>query len=357
MTLTEPTLACQITPALPDDPYAGVISNLLATTFPGSSKSSKSVLEAIFAEVLGTKQHRYGPTPDPETQVSIRHVVRTAVDQGKPIPILVPWGGSKQGPYGVDLADLMALRQIQCLYDRVKSHYTPSIEAVLRVENRTDDVLFSGVPGWSEKTQAYTTNLMTLGNALHLPAIRAIRPESELFPHSLFREKIAQNLTPLSLAIQGDPSKLATIGWNSGMDPEKVDYYRRAYAKFYPQERPFEHDERIALYFAAAMSRRQLGGMGDPTDWMGNYLTLSFSPPVPTVSTERRIFYRTIPERYTNQHRAPWIGKGYIRIRGNEATPAIAGWDGDGLDYHPMTVQVSGMGLTVSVQTDYVVES
>jgi hypothetical protein len=68
------------------------------------------------------------------------------------------------------------------------------------------------------------------------------------------------------------------------------------------------------------------------------------------------LFYRTIPERFTNKHKAPWIGKGYIRIRGRNATPAIAGWDGEGLHFNSMKIKLANEQSSVIIQSDYVIE-
>jgi len=93
-----------------------------------------------------------------------------------------------------------------------------------------------------------------------------------------------------------------------------------------------------------------MGGAG--TEGWEKYLNLSFtgSP----FGRERRIFYRTIPERYTNNHKAPWIGKGYLRIIGRDAIPAIAGWN-DPLNFQSYSLTLSDGATMATIQADYTV--
>jgi hypothetical protein len=102
------------------------------------------------------------------------------------------------------------------------------------------------------------------------------------------------------------------------------------------------------------LARFQLNGTGAKR-WNGaKYLTLSFTG-IPWGKAGRRIYYRTIPEHYTHQHRAPWIGKGYVRIRGRQASPAIAGFNGDDLEYRRASLVVEGNWNSATISADYVV--
>lgn len=109
-------------------------------------------------------------------------------------------------------------------------------------------------------------------------------------------------------------------------------------------------------YFAASLIRRQQNAtgfglsVGDPIP-----IILCFAPPVPGANQDRRVYYRTIPERYQNTHRPPWIGRGYVKIRGNEAQPAVAGWTGDGLRFVQNTMYLSAGEVEASISADYAV--
>ena len=138
-----------------DDLYNDCILNLFEKEFPGSTKNKDSIFESVVAELIGTKQHRNGPTPDPETLVSIRKLVREYVSEEVPVPIIVPWGGSKQGNHEVDIAELYALKQLICLNERVNKYYPCGLHIIIRLEDLTDNILFRNHPGWIKKTNKY----------------------------------------------------------------------------------------------------------------------------------------------------------------------------------------------------------
>lgn len=340
-----------------DDPFMGQILQLMELEFPGAVRgNSKEMFEAIVSEIIGTKQHRYGPIPDPEGLVAIRAVVRKAMDSDASIPILVPWGASKQGPWGVDIAEVMALKQLDCLARRVGEHYRPGVDIVVRLENLTDESMFGD--DWIPKTDSYVRDFMKLKKAIAFTSLD-VKREDQLMGRQEFLTKATLHSFEILEAMtlptgRGDWLRTRIPEWQGDLGDEILDYYRGAYDKFYPEETQVEKDVRLSKYFAGAITRFQLGGTGARKTWGSDYLTLSFTG-IPWGKNGKRIFYRTIPSRYTNQHRAPWIGKGYVRIKGWEATPAIAGWNGDGLDYNPASISFEWGGDSVKVSADYVV--
>lgn len=343
-----------------DDPYLQSIATMAAVEFPGSRPQDPcAVFEAVVKEVVGTKQHRYGPTPDPERLVAIREVVRDAVAQDRPIPILMPWGASKQGPWKVDIAEVMALKQLNSLASRVVQHYSPGIDIRIRLEDLTDKHMFADVPGWANKTNEYVDSFRSLHQVLST-GYSAVRLESELMDTEDFYRKAHMAGGILNKSFEVEESKRRAFlkahipTWSGDLPDNQLNFYKQAYSKFYPDEGEEQKNARLATYFGGAISRFMLKGTGADGLWEGKYITLSLTG-IPWGKAGRRIFYRTIPERYTNQHRAPWIGKGYVRIAGNEATPAIAGWNGDGLEYVPATLVFQGNGAQVGVSADYVV--
>jgi hypothetical protein len=353
---------------LVDDPYAQSLEKMLELEFPGSAARGKcAVFEAVVDEVVGTKQHRYGPTPDPESLVAIREVVREAIEADKPIPILIPWGASKQGPFGVDVAELMALKQINCLGERVKAHYPPGIDARIRLEDLTDAEMFRGMRMWSSKTAEYVRIFSALHQAVATSSNIVL--ESTIMDSEVFRTKSEQGAQVIFAALdlpadrRGQAVRDVIPEWSGALPDSQLDFYRRAYDKFYPEEDREQKDARLATYFGSAISRFLIGGTGADKSW-SKYITLSFTG-IPWGKSGRRIFYRTIPEKYTNQHRAPWIGKGYVRIRGRAATPAIAGFSGDDLPFVPANLSIAvspflehanpALGHPVVISADYVV--
>lgn len=313
-------------------------------------------LEAVVNELIGTKQHRQGPCPSAITHLALKETVHEAMKQGKPIPVLVPWGCSKQGPFGVDVAELMGLRQLRCLHTRVMAHYSPGVHFVVRLEDLVDLHLFADEPGWQEKTSKYAATFIRLHDML-LSDCSTILPESELMDTEQFRSLAASNsrffldVFTMPAEERGSAVRNRIPECRGEFPDDQLDHYRYVYAKFFPEDTVEQNEKRLADYIGGAVSRMLLRGTGErsPLD-----VILSFSPPIPTVKAPRRVFYRTIPERYTSQHRSPWIGKGYIRVRGREATPAIAGWNGDAHDYVPTTLTLADQHRVVSIAADRV---
>lgn len=198
-----------------DDPYAQSLLNMAELEFPGSAVSSPcAVFEAVTKELIGTKQHRYGPTPGPEALVTIRNVVRYAMDHGKPIPILVPWGGSKQGNGSVDIAELMALKQLNSLVSRIKAHYPVGAVVRIRLEDATDNLLFADFPGWKQKTAQYTQEFSKLALVIGDLDV-SVLPETKLVSPSFESEaRLASAVIYLAMR-DGSTGPLSDIGWRT----------------------------------------------------------------------------------------------------------------------------------------------
>lgn len=337
--------------------FSTVLQTAITLEFPGSTRPSCGTFEAVVHEVIGTKQHRFGPTPPPEDLVPIRGIIRDCMERRVPIPILVPWGASKQGPFSLDIAELMALKQLNCLQTRVRAHYSPGVDFSIRLEDLTDLVLFAGMWPYPAKTLEYRTEFELLHQLVSEPG-STLRKESNMMGWEAFMTTTEQYALAIRHAMKVAPDQReyairnSIPGWRGDLPDAQIDYYRRSYSRFYPGESQAAQDTRLATYFATAAARLLLGGVGNHPWGLKPYLTLSFTG-VPWGVTGRRIYYRTIPERFTNQHRAPWIGKGYLRVSERSATPAVAGWDGDGLSYLSHTLVISGEPGEVRISADY----
>lgn len=334
-----------------EDPYLHLVANAAEMAFPGSSRTEPcAVFEAVANEIIGTKQQRYGPYPNPEHLVSIRSVIRLAIARNERIPVLIPWGGSKQGSTGIDVGELFALRQVLSIIERVKAHYPIGMDVRIRIEDLTDHLLFQNVPGYAEKTKTYSAKFARLAQILSDGSITPIR-ESQLGEFHVFLKEMLK-IQPVLEAVR--PRVLEQIEWSGTLRDIQIEHYRRIYANFYPALTEKERNAMIARYFAVAKVRRLLNATGffdsEPVP-----LVLSFTAPIPGQSVANRVFLRSLPERFQNSHRAPWIGRGYYRIRGSEATPALAGWTGDGHDYTQATMSVAGNEDEVTIASDYVV--
>jgi len=340
----------------PHDVYAEQIKTFLSLTFPSSiSNDRKVLLETLTSLIIGSKQSRYGAIQDPESLVSLREVINGSISNGDSIPIIVPWGGSKQSSFlGVDIADVCALKQIQCMYNRVLDSYKPGLNILIRLEDLTDKVIF-GVGERDAQIENYTIAIQKLIKILNIPVKSFL--ESEIMgPHEFLEASRKYGQTIFMALNQKTEEKkfhlLKSIGWTGIIPEEQFNYYVKCYAKFYPTLSVEKRFEKICMYFGSSLARKNLHGTG-VDKWAIN---LSFAPPIPGAPGGRRIYYRTIPERFTNCHKAPWIGKGYLRIKGRKIYPNIAGWDGEGFNYQPMKIELTNDKVSTIVDADYVIE-
>lgn len=327
--------------------YEDLIAQFVHSELPALPVSPEIRLDAIAAEVFGSKQRRQGPLPSIERQYDIRQVLSLPGDS---ITFLVPWAASKQEDGApLDVAELMALRQLQCLRDGL-ARFGKRAEFVLRVEDLTDQILFGarrGVPcPRKEQINDYVVNLTAL--------IRFVLGDSAM----IYEESFLVDFDAFSLAadhyipvfykyLRGNASveSLRDIGWSGEIPIQQRKYYLDTYRELYPDR---EHNFELARYFATTLARVKLGATAAPER---PHLQISFAHPVPgSPVANRRLYYRTIPERYTNAHRAPWMSRGYFRIdEKNDCCPRIQA-RGEKLELNVNTINVGG----ARVRADYV---
>lgn len=337
-----------------DDPYIHSLEAMAEMEFPGAMPKGQATLDAVATELVGTKQHRYGPTPDPESLVAIRKVVRDAMEHDLPVPVFVPWGGSKQSGNILDVADLMAFKQLRCLNRRVKEHYKPGLDLRVRLEVFTESSLYGRATGSS-----YASSLPVLSNIIDTGA--KFSSELDVTDRATFLKQAEENASTIEVILHRPEDLRPKLfkdmlpSWTGTISEEHLGYYMKTYERFYPQQSYSENLAMAARYFGRSLARYQLGATGRGAAW-NDYITLAFVT-TPFGRTGRRIYYRTIPERYGRTHHAPWIGKGYVKITGRDAAPAIAGATGDGLEYVPSGMVLTRGAETAEVAADYVVVS
>lgn len=293
--------------------YQDLIMQFIHQAMPSVPVSPTVRFEALAATVFGTKQRRFGPMPPPETQVAVRDVLREC----GPIQFFLPWGASKQTAGAkLDLLEFMAVKQLRCLADDLRRHER-EVEFSFRVEDLTDRFLFDGKrPGQIAEYVETFSKLVKL----MLPGSRPVL-ESQLVTWEVFRDA-ADRFAPVFYSyLRSDTAveRLYEIGWKGTIPQEQRDYYAKAYVSYYPGEDPTWH---MAKYFAATLARVTLKATAAPHE---PHLLIAFTHPVPGNPIDKpRLYYRTIPEKYTNHHVSPWIGKGYFQIgETNECCPRV----------------------------------
>ena len=342
--------------------YTELVENFLHKMAPVTT-SDKAQFEAVVAAVFGTKQRRFGPMPDPEVQVAIRQIINTGsslVPYGdNHIHFFIPWGSRKLGNESpLDTMEFMALQQLYCLQQElvqlgVSSHFT------FRLEDTTDLWLFGSGEVYdpanaSTKRQSveYMANFRALANKiLKGPNVTAIT-ESQLVTEAEFIAH-ASKVAPVFYKFLRGESTLDTlreIGWKGKMPQEQLEYYRNSvYGAYWPGQGRDSNWE-MSKYFSATLSRVQLGATAVPAE---KHIAIAFNHPVPGSPTGgSRVYYRSIPQRFTNLHRAPWNSKGYVEIHeDNSVVPKSAGPNEvvEGLMSNSLTLDCGTV-----IQADYV---
>lgn len=354
-----------------DNPYASSIENFFIQEFPQiAPANTEATLEVLTAAFTANSQIRYGPLPNPESLVAIRSVIRNAMEAGKPIPVLVPYG-SRKARLGekLDVAELASLKMLACLEDRVLERYPPGIQANIRIEDASGHYLFARDGEQSRKdTLLYCDTLVKL---VHILSYGFIHPklESRMFDELEFA-RAADEIVPLLMEYITDTDdfgmqnatslnsfeKLQALGWKGIIPPAQRDYYRERYKVSYPGLSQREATVMMARYFAAANMRYRFNAVGNDPDWK-EWIQVTFVPPVPGAPMSmvaRNIYYRTLPAKMANTHLPPWRGKGYLRLDGN-VLPKLASWN-EPREYQPYSVEFSDGDECVSVQADYILE-
>ncbi len=338
--------------------YQKSVRGFLYQSFPQvmSEASQEDLLEGTFEAIMGSGQVRYGPKPNIESQAAIRSVVRAAISDHAPIPVLMPYGSRKPDiSTGVDVADLSALRMLEALNNSVRTYYAPGLDIRLRLEDTTGEFLFEEEgESFLRHSRKYVQDMINLIEVLGMTFISPVK-ESDLMRQPDSRGigfkpefydtdgfwKLARDSRELFVAYltesRGLPDDqkiyaptfipLMEAGWNGPINDEQRAFYINQYKRRYPAARDEELIYMLATYFASVRARVLMGAMGQRTEWGKDYLKFYFGAPVPGVPKElvdKTIHYRTIPASFSRNHIAPWRSRGYLRIHEDgTATPAL----------------------------------
>lgn len=360
-----------------EDPFAKLVGSFIAGEFPGAvARSTEDAVDAVTAEVVGTNQHRYGPAPKPESLVSVRQVIRAAVEQGRPIPVLTPFGSRKSANgASVDVAELTTLRQLACLQQRVTMFYKPGLIVNVRLEDSSGHYLFADEGETSRHSTArYCRDFQTLVRVLRVGSFVSPVLESTLFQEDVYghtADKIVPDLVEYITATDeaglGGHDHLAVWqrlkahGWQGIIPVEQREYYRARYRNLYPGITPEAATLKLARYLAGSLARIKLGGSGADESWGNDYIRVTFVPPVPGAPaglTSRNIYYRTVPLRFGASHLPAWRAKGYLKIgKNDDVSPKIMSWGtASQVEFQTCSAHLGDEHGSVEIQTDYLLE-
>lgn len=345
----------------PTDPYAPVIESFIGREFPALQLlRGESLMEAVVAAFLATKQYRYGPRPLPESEVKIRDVVRRAVHAERAIPILIPAAALKV-PIGesIDLAELSALRVLECLQTRVTRHHRPGVDIRIRLEDLTELAISGDVPNVHEHLRQYTCQFTSLTRVLGYDGFITVVPESSLADPAAFLASVDAHADVFRRYLDSDRSdagarELAARGWAGGVSADFYRWLADRYVKLYPGADRAEHHRVMARYLAAILARRDHRAVGADPSFDGR-LEISFAPPLPDApAVSTRVQYRSVPLSQSSNHTPYWAAKGHLRINGkDEPRIALGPWTGD---YTPGQLELRSDAGAVTIRADYVLE-
>ena len=369
-------------------PYGDLICSQIRRDYPHNTELSKcEKVEAITNLIIGTKEVRYGPLPNPESLVYIRNVIRKAIEKREPIPVLVPWGSIKADfSSQLDIAELSALQRIIHLNQEIEK-YDECLEVVIRVEDTTGYSLFQMEADHEtivSHSMAYSDDMVRLVNNLKPKGsnIRVVL-ESQMANAHKFNDLVEfdkyfgliyQYLRASNPLLKISPNKdlktlpeyqaLAEAGWKGTIPLEQREHYFSSYRKVYGDWSEDKLIRRLSLYFTGSWRRFQLNMTGKQDHWADGFIQLAFVPPIkglPEGYNQNYVYYRTLPLSDARTHICPWRAKGYLRINGNDIKYKLASFsDNETISrLTPVNVTITNnQGLNeVIIKADYLLES
>jgi len=346
-----------------NDPYASLIESFIGREFPGlKTGNCETVMEALVELFLGTKQTRIGPKPNPESVVKMRDVVRRAVHEQRPIPVLIAVASVKVPfGHGIDLAELSAMRVLSRLQFCAQQYYSPGFQFRLRIEDLTELMLSGTADDVRQSISSYRENFMRLIRVLGYDFIVPV-PESSMVEEAqlldvarVYARQFFNDLV-IADAVNDDGKNVAlNIGWEGGIPKHVREYYCSRYSALYPDRDHSDHLRMMADYFGTILARHKLGVIGNDKSFQGR-LEIGFNEPppnAPAIST--RVFYRSVPANQSSNNRPYWYAKGYLKIDNNNHSRICFGrWEE--LDYHQGRLSLSNGNEEITLDADYILE-
>lgn len=365
-------------------PYVDSVISFLRTVSKASVVSKFEALDMIEEAIYASGDIRYGSMPPTESLYTVRSLIKAYMEEGRPIPILVPWGSTKT-KFGahIDVAELMAVRQVIDLRNRIKDLYEPGLEIVWRIEDTSGLDLFK-MEGSStdimSSTHLYSGNLRKMIEIMD--NAEAIWPvmESEMRNANMFSATV-NGLTPLfesylydsdfmlnqgkgedELMILESLKALKVQGWNGIIPEAQRAHYYRSYSKLYGGDGDMMR-KRLAMYFAGSLTRHKLNMTGKQDKWDHGFIQLSFVPPItglPEGYNRNYVYYRTMRETFCRSHMPAWRAKGYLQVTDNGGktivTPKMATWHEE-KDYIHSEIVLKNSTSSVTVDADYILKT
>jgi len=350
------------------------VEALLGESFSNNNCSDKNspIDEAVLAEIIGSRNLRYGTCPAPENKEAISKAIAFWVEKNEPIPILCPWGSKKAtSTKSIDVAEIFALHMLKNLSERVSDVYSPGIKVNLLVEDLGGYFLFEDEGETGRKaSEKYVADFLRLLKILGYESFINPIKESDFVTEGEHKRLVGGFCKLLTRYIVETDEKglknfeslkswkeLEETGWKGMIPYEQRDHYRDRYKTIYEGMDHLGATKMLARYLAQSLAKYKSGASGVNEEWKGNFVQVSFVKPVPGVpetSATKRVYYRTLPMKYGETHIPPWRGRGYLKISDEKICPKMENWSKE-LPYQTGRINLSRGDLHVAVDANYVV--
>lgn len=335
-----------ITQIKSDNSYGDLIIKYLNREFPQVIQMKcNDKIDFITDIMVGTKEVRYGSIPSPESLVVIRKVIRQAMAEDKPIPVLVPWGSLK-GDFSdnIDIAEVSGVNRLIQLNKAVQQVHPKGLDVVIRVEDTSGILLFGfdmDTEEVKERVNSYSSKFEELVDILNPDKSIGVVRESRMYNTSFFGKEVEDAFQyferyllesdeiadqPEKLVELTSYKKLQELGWKGTIPLEQREHYFNTYRRLYPTEPHYRAVERLALYMCESYARHKLGMTGKKSSW-DSYIQVTFVQPIkglPEGYHDNCVYYRTLPMSQARTHICPWRGKGYLLMTGNSVCAKMA---------------------------------
>lgn len=331
-----------------DNAYADIITRYFEQRFPGAFKAGKQeLLEILTTLLVGTKDIRYGASPKPESLVKIRATILNALEKDLPIPVLVPWGGTKAAlGQRVDVAEVAALWQLITVDETLRRYYEPGLLIHIGIEDSGAYWLYKDTANAVPMIDAYSADFFNLVRIVRGKSnIKPIR-ESTLMPIGAYCDLsgkysdliydylVVSQAFPAGMASSKEFKALLDIGWTGIIPFEQRSYYTDRYRAMKPGVSDQDAARMLADYLGGSKARYDLNAKADPKTEVGSYIKISFTPPIPGAPSSlfsNTLYYRTVPLTDARTHIAPWRAKGYLEITDgtDRVKTKITSWNDD----------------------------
>lgn len=178
---------------------SGLIQPIISKLRPRSQGLEPKAIDEIVSIFVGGKGERMAKAPvHKDIRATLHSIISVSSQTQTPIPVLIPSSACKLPMHGyeLDLAEVMMLRYLANLQQRVTRIYPLGLDIVVRLEDLTLLAIFPQLPDIASKVSAYTTQLKALVNRFNMQHFLRIRAESELVDPSLFA-KHASDAAPI----------------------------------------------------------------------------------------------------------------------------------------------------------------